>query len=151
MDTSKIQWVCLLGVAILVGLASLPIVIKRRKALKIYWGRRCTGKLWRSRFPEADTEDIRRFLQVFVDGFAFRERWRLKFSPDDDIMDIYRALNPERGWPDAMELETLTEMLQQEYGIDLAKLWREGMTLGSVFELTQERKSQPNGEAKSRS
>lgn len=136
---TMLQLLCLAVVAIIVGLASLQGAKKRRNALKMYWDRRCTGKLWRVRFPEASKDEIRRFLQMFVDAFAFRESQRLKFSPEDEIMGIYRALYPERDWPDALELETLTKMLREEYDIDLVKSWTDGMTLGSLFLLTKQK------------
>ena len=43
-----------------------------------------------------------------------------------------RAVSP-RGWPDAMELETLDEDLQRAYGLPLRDVWKETLTLGELF------------------
>jgi propanediol dehydratase small subunit len=122
------------------------VYLKSRKALRAYWDRRCTGKLWRARFPQAPKDDIRHFLHVFVDAFGFSDSRRLKFSPDDEILIIYRALYPERGWPDSMELETLMLMMHKEYAVDVTEAWHEGMTLGDLFRLTKRAESQPSDE-----
>lgn len=55
-------------------------------------------------------------------------------------MGIYKARNPEPGWPDSEEFEVLTEWLQEEYGLGLGHHWKEDMTLGDLFQLTMERK-----------
>jgi hypothetical protein len=52
-------------------------------------------------------------------------------------MEIYRALYPDKGMPDALELETLASRLQQRYGIDAAKFWRDDLTLGEIYEQTR--------------
>jgi hypothetical protein len=105
---------------------------------KRYLARSCMGKQWRLRFPSASKQDIRKFLDIFtVDAFAFRAKHKLKFSPDDKVMDIYVALYPPK-WTvaDSLELETFAKRLQEEYGVDLVKRWNADLTLGDVFRLT---------------
>ena len=59
---------------------------------KKYRKRSCMGKNWKSTFPSSSKEDIREFLLMFTDAFAFSPSDKLKFEPDDKILDIYREL-----------------------------------------------------------
>ena len=88
-------------------------------------------------------EAIREFLEFFVKGFAFSSKNRLKFNPDDKIMDIYRALYPTEGWPDGLELETFSISLEKKYRLDLASVINDDLTLGQLFQMITEAKSQP--------
>ena len=127
--------VILLLVGFVVFIMSVPVAKERKRLLQRYWDRVCTGREWRRRFPDAPKEDIRRFLQTFVDGFAFKDRDRLKFSPDDKVMDVYRALYPSKEWPDALEIETFAMFLKDEYRLDLAQIHDPEVTLGKLFEM----------------
>ena len=127
-----------LGIIILLFLAiAIPFEIRRRRRLNQYWSRSCTGRDWKKRFPNVPKKDIRDFLETFVDGFAFSSNKRLKFNPDDSVMDIYRALYPTSGWPDALELETFSINLRKRYGFELEKVTDHNITLGKIFELTR--------------
>ncbi len=101
--------------------------------MRYYWQRSCTGRAWRRAFPDASKDEIRAFLRLFVDSFAFRPRRSLQFAPQDEILAVYRALYPVKGWPDALELETLADQLQRAYGIDLASIWSDQLTMGDIF------------------
>jgi hypothetical protein len=107
--------------------------MRRRRALRGFWDRACMGIRWRRRFPDSPKTEIREFLSVVVGAFGFRPSRRCCFSPDDKVMDIYRALNPSVGLPDDMELETLAERLEEPYGVDLFKSCREDITLGDLY------------------
>lgn len=99
MSTSQLQMIVSIGVILLVLIVMLPYYLKRKKLLQKYWLRSCTGKDWKRRFPEVPKGDIRDFLEVFVDAFAFSSKKRLKFNPEDKVMDVYRAIYPHRaGW-----------------------------------------------------
>jgi len=135
--TGMVQIGIIIGIAIIVAIAIIPFERERRKRLGVYWQRSCTGTEWRNRFPNVPKEVIREFLQLFVDGFAFSNKKRLKFSPDDKVMDVYRALYPSTGWPDALELETFAINLEEKYGLDLAKVEDHEITLGGLFEMTR--------------
>lgn len=100
--------------------------------------RPCQGRAWRSTFPGASRKDIRDFLSVFVSSFSFRESERLHFRPDDEVLGIYRAVNPTRWLPDARELETLATALRERYGLMLDEIWHEGLTLGGLFQRVQQ-------------
>jgi len=127
-----------LGIIILLFLAiAIPFEIRRRRRLNQYWSRSCTGRDWKKRFPNVPKKDIRDFLETFVDGFAFSSNKRLKFNPDDSVMDIYRALYPTSGWPDALELETFSINLRKRYGFELERVTDHNITLGKIFELTR--------------
>jgi len=123
---------------LLVGwLISLPFERKRKQRLQRYWSRNCTGSQWRTQFPEVPKETIREFLDAFVDGFAFSSKRRLKFNPDDKVMDIYQAIYPPGSTMDMMELETFAMNLEEKYGFDLSKVDYDEITLGSLFEMTR--------------
>ena len=118
-------------------IAMIPIERESKRRLQRYWDRTCTGAEWRSRFPNVPKNEIRKFLQTFVDGFAFKDQQRLKFAPDDKVMDIYRALYPSEGWLDSLEIETFSENLKKEYDFDLAKVTDPDVTLGQLFAMTR--------------
>jgi cystathionine beta-lyase family protein involved in aluminum resistance len=92
------------------------------------------GREWRRRFPKAPKADIREFLDLFIAAFGFGESRRLRFSPGDRVMEVYRALYPfPKMMADSMELESFITRVQERYGVDLLPLWREDVTLGELF------------------
>jgi propanediol dehydratase small subunit len=125
----------LLVIVLAVMAAAIPNERESKRRLQRYWDRVCTGAKWRRRFPNIPKEEIRRFLEAFIDGFAFKSNQRLKFAPDDKVMDIYRALYPTKDWPDALELETFANNLHRTYGFDLSQVHDENATLGQIFEM----------------
>jgi hypothetical protein len=120
----------------IIWLVTRPLERARKRRLNRFWSRTCTGLEWRVRFPDASKDDIRSFLTAFVDGFAFSDKQRLKFSPDDKVMDVYRALYPSAGGCDALELETFAMNLEEKYGIDLSRVEDHEVTLGTLFQMT---------------
>ena len=120
-----------------VGYATLVSLVSRRRLAR-YWGRSCTGRLWRRRYPDATKAEIRQFLQLFIDAFAFKPARMLKFGPDDRAMDVYRAQNPPIEISDSMELETLAIDLEKVYGFDVWDVWTPDITLGHLFEIARE-------------
>ena len=105
--------------------------------------RPCQGRAWRSTFPAASRTDIREFLSVFASAFAFQESEKLHFRPDDEVLGIYRAVNPTRWLPDVQEFETLAKALRERYGLMLDDIWYEGMTLGGLFQRVQQARGKP--------
>jgi len=99
--------------------------------------RSCQGRGWRQAFPTAPKREIRVFLTVFVEAFAFDESEKLKIGPEDGILHIYRLLYPHRWMPDALEVETLAKEMERRYGISLGEIWREDLTLGELFAHTR--------------
>lgn len=72
---------------------------------------------------------------MFVKAFVLAGKERMRFSPDDRVMDVYRALYPPEDFlADSLELEMLAARLEKRYGINLKALWRESITLGDLFE-----------------
>ena len=100
---------------------------------KRFKSRSCQGAAWRRAFPRASKEEIRSFLSIFVEAFAFKENQRLKFNPDDRILSVYQSLYPHKWQPDALELETLANSVEKNYGVKFSELWQEGTTLGQLF------------------
>jgi len=128
-------------IAILILLAviivSIPGELKRRKRLNAYWQRLSVtnARKWKKMFPDASAKEIRDFLDEFSDGFIFMRRYSLKFAPNDQVMEIYRAMYPpeELFSADAFELETFAANLEQKYGIKFIEIWNENLTLGELF------------------
>jgi hypothetical protein len=107
--------------------------------LRKFWNRSCTGRIWKKRYPEASKDEIRRFLDYFINAFAFSPARRLCFKPDDRIIDVYRARYPfPKIMADQMELESFLQMLDEHYHVDLLPFWREDVTLAELFELTHQ-------------
>jgi len=104
--------------------------------MRRFLDRACAGSRWHRRFPQASKSEIREFLDIFVEAFGFRQRWRLYFAPDDRVMDVYSTLYPARGTPDGMELESLVRDLRKRYGVDMLSSWRADITLGEIYERT---------------
>lgn len=129
----------LLFIILASGLAGIPVWITSRRALRRYWKRDCTGALWKRRFPQATNTELRQFLALFADAFGFSARHPLCFSPDDRILEVYRALYPAKGWPDDMELERFAMQVEETYGADIIARWHEGITLGELFGWIQRR------------
>jgi len=100
---------------------------------KKYRKRICAGKSWKKAFPDIPKEEIRSFLFLFSDAFAFSPKNKLKFVPEDKVSEIYRELYPSKWCPDVLELETLAKYLEMEYGVSLSELWHEQLTLGELF------------------
>ena len=100
--------------------------------------RACAGRDWRRAFPQAQSDEIRAFLKLFVNGFALRRKHYLAFRPTDRIMEVYRAINPPE-WTvaDNMELEIFAQELERQYGLSLESIWRDDLTLGEVFGRTR--------------
>lgn len=98
-----------------------------------YRFRSCEGRDWRLTFPAASKDEIRSFLSLFVSAFAFADKDKLKFRPDDKILDVYRSLYPSRWLPDALEFETLAKDLQKRYELELESVWSNDLTLGELF------------------
>ncbi len=98
-----------------------------------FGARSCQGKDWRHSFPDASKEEIRKFLSMFTDSFAFDDKYKLKLNPNDQLLDIYRALYPHKWQADALEFETLAEVLESEYGVHFGNIWCDGLTLGQLF------------------
>jgi hypothetical protein len=110
---------------------------QRRRALQRFWDRHCMGIRWRRRFPDAPQTELREFLTILVDAFGLDHQRRTCFSPEGRVMEVYRADDPPGSLVDDMELERLGLDLEERYGIDLAAVWREDLTLGELYEHTR--------------
>ena len=102
-----------------------------------YRARSCQGRAWRSTFPDASNAEIREFLELFVSAFAFSSTERLKLTPDDQVLGVYRALYAHRWMADALEVETLSREFERKYGMSLATVQHEHVTLGELFTLSR--------------
>jgi len=132
------QFIIFIIILFIAVLFSIPAEKERRRRLNKYWMRSCTGKKWKQQFPEVPKEEIRDFLENFVFSFAFNSKKRLKFEPDDKVMEVYRALYQKKWEADALEFEFLEGVLKKEYGLKLEEIWYDDMTLGQIFKLTRD-------------
>ena len=124
-------------------LIGITAVLQRKKRLHSFDTGICAGREWRRRFPDAPKDEIREFLDMFVDAFSIRRTSRLSFSPDRQVMDVYRVLYPPGSMVDGLELETFAMDLEGRYGVDVSSLQRQDITLGDVFEyVVSHRRSQ---------
>ncbi|AVS88116.1 hypothetical protein C8238_07565 [Paracidovorax avenae] len=107
--------------------------------------RRCQGRAWRRAFPHAGNEEIRDFLAMFAGSFLLHAGERLRFAPEDRILDIYTARYPRKGGlgVDAMELEVLALEARGRYGVDLEAALSEHLTLGNLFAACRSRERRP--------
>ena len=131
------QYVLLLIVIVGVAVAIAIMEARHPRTIGTYWQRSCAGLSWKRTFPDASKHQVREFLFEFVDSFAFARSRALVFSTTDRLQDIYRALYPIKGWPDALELESFAIRLQERYNIDLGSIWRDNLTLGELFARTR--------------
>ena len=114
-------------VGVLISVKYVPSLPRR------YRFRSCEGRDWRLTFPAESKDEIRSFLLLFASAFAFADKDKLKFRPDDKILDVYRSLYPSRWLPDALEFETLAKDLQNRYELKLESVWSDDLTLGELF------------------
>jgi len=98
------------------------------------------ARLWRRAFPSASKRQIGEFLSLFADVFSFRDTETLKFRPDDQLLGVYRAMNPAKWIPESKEVERLAKELRKRYGIALADIWDERITLGALFAHVQQKR-----------
>lgn len=127
-------------VAILVLLALAWAVLSFGQGANPLRTRPSQGRLWRRAFPWASKKQIREFLTVFAEAFAFRDADKLKFRPDDQLLGIYKTLHPSKWMADAAELQKLASELRTRYGVALEEVWDEHMTLGALFSHVQGRR-----------
>jgi len=125
---------------LIVGLFAVVVVIVtalqlrgRKVALQAYWHRGAGDQDWKEAFPSAGTDEVQRFLFLFVDAFAFSRNRASKFLPSDRVYAVYRALYPNKGLPDALEVETFARGLKERYGVALSEIWNNELTLGQIF------------------
>jgi propanediol dehydratase small subunit len=126
-------------VILLAGLLAQRAFTER---MRRFYDRRCTGRAWRDQFPGANKEEIRSFLELFVGSFALSKVKKLSFAPDDKVMDVYRAINPQVGGADALECETLVAECEERYGIDITRGFTDSTTLGDIFRVIQKAPNQ---------
>ena len=128
-------------VVILILLALAWSVLSFKQVANPFRTRASQGRLWRRAFPWASKRQIREFLAVFAEAFAFRDTDKLKFRPDDQLLGIYKTLHPSKWLSDAAEIRKLASELRARYGIALEEVWDEHMTLGALFAHVQGRQA----------
>ena len=131
----SVQYLFVIIFAVVVVIWSVPIERARAVALRMDWLRSCSGRAWKREFPSVPKSDVRSFLQLFVQAFAFPRNRALQFLPSDRVFDVYQAIYPSKYLPDALELETLAKELDRMYRISLEELWSEELTLGQLFDV----------------
>lgn len=121
------------------GIAAAWLIRNLSRLPDPFQSRSCQGIKWHREFPDAAKKDIRSFLSMFTQAFGLPEKKRLLFEPADTFLEIYRSLYPYKWMPDALELETFALMVKKTYGISLADVWSDKLTLGKLFSLSQDK------------
>jgi propanediol dehydratase small subunit len=124
----SVTYIVILGIVIFLASAFYVDGLPKKYRL-----RKCMGKYWKSEFPNSSKKDIREFLILFTDAFAFSNKDKLNFAPNDKIYDIYTALYPSKWMADSLELETLAIDIENQYSLCFNELWSEDLTLGELF------------------
>ena len=128
-------WLVVAAVVVSAGVGLLVEHLRYRT----YWRRTCTGRAWKSTYPEASKDEIREFLQLFVRAFGFRRSRILRFEPMDQILSILSKRYPSYLALDPVELEDFVRKVRARYRVDLAPEWHDQITLGEVFAKTRRR------------
>lgn len=100
---------------------------------EVYRNRPCQGFAWKRVFPSSPHDEIRTFLRLFAQAFAYRDAQMLQVSPADRVIDVYRAEHPQTGGIDGLEMETLAANIEKTYKIDFNAVWSEALTFGALF------------------
>ena len=104
-------------------------------APKPYRSRLCQGRAWKTTFPEKSKHEIREFLLIFTDAFAFRQSQKLQINPSDSVLDLYKTFYPTNYFGiDNLELETFEIELERKYKINFRAIWSEKLTFGHLYE-----------------
>jgi len=126
-----------IAVLIIVGVVAAFGYFEYTRGPCPYRGRSCTGRAWKKAFPEEPKNRIRIFLECLVEGMALSANTKLKFHPNDQILDIYRSLYGGRTpLGDNLECETFIENLSQKFDVSIEEIlncWREDITLRELF------------------
>lgn len=135
----------ILALSVIVGFSVLwhvLVAFQRRRSLRPYWMRPCTGVKWRRAFPDVPSESVRQFLRVVSDSFLLPPQRALQFQPSDRVVDVDEA---QRGGNpiDNLGLSDFAERIREIYSIDLFGCLSESTTLGEVFQMTLGQPAQP--------
>jgi propanediol dehydratase small subunit len=102
---------------------------------KPYKSRQCQGRAWKTSFPNKSKHEIREFLLIFSNAFAFRNNQKLLINPNDGILDLYKTIYPNnRLGIDNLEIEAFASDLKKIYKIDFNAIWSEELTFGRLYE-----------------
>jgi hypothetical protein len=108
-----------------------------------YCDRESQEPAWHDRYDGDRTfQDADAVLLLLCDAFCFDPVERYRFSPDDRIMDVYRARYPPKAkWPkgDCMEIETLIWTVGQKFGVQTGE-WQKDMTFAHVVSLAAKKR-----------
>lgn len=100
-----------------------------------YSSRPCQGRAWKTTFPEKSKHEIRVFLLIFTNAFAFRQNQKLQINPCDGILELYQTIYPTNHFGiDNLELEAFARDLEKKYKIDFSAIWSEDLTFGRLYE-----------------
>ena len=100
-----------------------------------YKSRQCQGRAWKTSYPNKSKHEIREFLLIFSNAFAFRNSQKLLINPNDGILDLYKTIYPNnRLGIDNLELEAFASDLKKIYKIDFNAIWSEELTFGRLYE-----------------
>ncbi|MYN45390.1 hypothetical protein GTP23_10045 [Pseudoduganella sp. FT93W] len=119
--------------AAVTAVIALAIASKMATALpRRYRARNCQSSAWLQAFPDTRLQDVREFLLLCTQSFSFKGRQKLLFGPGDRLQEIYRSQSRHRRG-NRQPFDTLESELLARYGVELAPLWSEHLTLGDLY------------------
>jgi hypothetical protein len=107
---------------------------RRARRLRRFWERPNTTVCWTREFPGSTEADIREFLKLLNDAFAFSRKHTFCFLPQDTLNEIYRTVYPKLGGGDQCETECFYLLLKRRYGVSPEPVWQPTLSLGELFQ-----------------
>jgi hypothetical protein len=78
-----------------IGVAAVIIVVVTilyPRTIQEYWQQLCMGRAWKRTFSRASKDEIRQFLYMFVDAFAFPKHRALPLAHTDRVLTVLARL-----------------------------------------------------------
>jgi propanediol dehydratase small subunit len=121
-------------IATFIGISIVWLYRYGRYLPEPYRSRPCQGRAWKTSFPNKSKHEIREFLVIFSNAFAFRNSQKLLINPNDGILDLYKTIYPNnRLGIDNLELEAFASDLKKIYKIDFNEIWSKELTFGRLY------------------
>ncbi len=96
---------------------------------------------WTRLYPPGELGAVREALGAITWAFLLRTEDAGRLEPCDQLIDIYRAAYPLKGWPDSLEFETLWKEMHDRLGVPEADLTHlTSMTVRDVIDVWRRRR-----------
>jgi hypothetical protein len=128
-----------MGLVVVIGLAVMGIVCAflLPRLAPNFGTRGCQGREWKHRFPGTSKHEIRAFIKLLSDFLGITKTDRLKFGPNDTVLDVYRAVSYGKLGADDLQLVEIHLAVEEQTGPLPEGTSIAEMTLGDLFEHMQ--------------